>query len=485
MTRPNIIWINPDEMRADLLGCYGAPVSVTPNMDRLAREGVRFDQCHVQHTVCTPSRCSFTSGWYPHVRGHRTLWHPMQPDEPTVMRYLKQDGYQVHWWGKNDLLAPGSYAEAITEHHRPSAPRAHSDDLFKPDEAGYYSFLRGPADGEFHERAMADDSIRLLEQHQPGDAPFFHLHTWGMPHCPFTCPQPWYDLVDPDDLPPLRALRDDPKPDFIDLLRRYRGTDEWDVDHPVFRKIRAVYYGMAAYVDHQIGRLLDALDRTGLADNTWVYVFTDHGDWAGDYGLVEKWSSGMDDCLTRSPLLIRGPGVSAGHVAPDPVELFDIMPTTLDHAGIEARHTHFARSLTPQLAGDAGDPDRAVFTEGGYDQHEPHCFEGKPGRDPFGVNPAHIYYPKGRQQQEEPQSTCRSTSIRTASHRLTIRSSGADELYDLRADPEERHNRVGAPELAQIEADLRDRLMRWYLRTSDVTPWQEDPRGHPEQAVWN
>ena len=105
-------------------------------------------------------------------------------------------------------------------------------------------------------------------------------------------------MVNPDDLPPLRALRDDPKPDFVDLLRQYRGMSDWDVDHEVLRKIRAVYYGMTAYVDAQIGRILDALDRTGLADNTFVYIFSDHGDWAGDYGLVEKWSSGMDDCLT-------------------------------------------------------------------------------------------------------------------------------------------------------------------------------------------
>ena len=87
------------------------------------------------------------------------------------------------------------------------------------------------------------------------------------------------------------------------------------------------------------------------------------------------------------PLIIRGPGVEAGHAPPNPVELFDIMPTTLEHAGIEATHTHFAQSLQPQLAGDQGDADRAVFTEGGYDLHEPHCFEGKAGRDPFGAQP--------------------------------------------------------------------------------------------------
>ncbi|MEZ4830703.1 MAG: sulfatase-like hydrolase/transferase [Caldilineaceae bacterium] len=99
---------------AESVGCYGHPLVQTPNMDALAAEGVRFDQCHVQHSVCTPSRCSMMTGWYPHVRGHRTLWHMLRPDEPNLLRYLKQKGYTVHWYGKNDLLAPAASPTAWT-----------------------------------------------------------------------------------------------------------------------------------------------------------------------------------------------------------------------------------------------------------------------------------------------------------------------------------------------------------------------------------
>ncbi|MBX2996873.1 MAG: sulfatase-like hydrolase/transferase [Caldilineaceae bacterium] len=88
----NFIFFMPDELRAESVGCYGHPLAQTPNMDALAAEGVRFDQCHVQHSVCTPSRCSMMTGWYPHVRGHRTLWHMLRPDEPNLLRYLKGKG---------------------------------------------------------------------------------------------------------------------------------------------------------------------------------------------------------------------------------------------------------------------------------------------------------------------------------------------------------------------------------------------------------
>ena len=95
----NFIFFIPDELRAESVGCFtphALPTSLTPNITRLASEGTRFDQCHVQHTVCTPSRCSFATGWYPHARGHRTLWHMLTPEEPNLLKYLKRAGYEVH-----------------------------------------------------------------------------------------------------------------------------------------------------------------------------------------------------------------------------------------------------------------------------------------------------------------------------------------------------------------------------------------------------
>ncbi len=137
------------------------------------------------------------------------------------------------------------------------------------------------------------------------------------------------------------------------------------------RKIQAVYLGMTGFIDELLGRLLNTLEDAGLAGSTTVSFFSDHGDYAGDYGLVEKWPSACEDIITRVPLVVRTPGGKAGHVVDEPVELFDIMATTLEQAGIEAQHTHFARSYADQLQGAPGDPERIAYTEGGYAPRAP------------------------------------------------------------------------------------------------------------------
>lgn len=102
--RPNIVIINPDQMRADSLAHLGNPASITPNLDQLAKEGVSFANAFCQNPVCTPSRCSFMSGWYPHVHGHRTMNHMMHDGEPVLLRRLKEHGYHVWMNQRNDLL---------------------------------------------------------------------------------------------------------------------------------------------------------------------------------------------------------------------------------------------------------------------------------------------------------------------------------------------------------------------------------------------
>lgn len=479
--RPNIIYFNPDQLRADFLGCYGHPLARTPNFDRLAAEGVRFDQCHVQHTVCTPSRCSFMTGWYPHVRGHRTLWHPLQPDEPNTLKYLKQAGYDVHWFGKNDLLAPDAFGASVTAVHSSPGGAAGERGLFAPDEPGYWSFLYAPMSGHAADWRRIDQAVEFLHSRQAGDPPFMLYLAIGLPHCPFTCPAPWYDMYDPASLPPARPAELPGKPVFHRLIRQYRKLDQ--LDEGTFRKIRAVYLGMISYVDAMLGRLLQALDDTGQADGTALFAFSDHGEWAGDYGLVEKWPSALDDCLTRVPMLVRAPGSAAGHVVREPAECFDLLPTTLELAGVACGHTHFGRSMLPRLAGAPGDPRRAVFAEGGYDPHEPHCYEGTTQGGDTGANPDGIYYVKGLQQQEHPESSARCVMIRTRTHKLIYRPGYVSELYDLGADPQELRNLYGQPAAANLQHQLERRLLEWYLHTSDVTPFERQPRGIPTAGV--
>lgn len=481
----NFILYIPDELRAESVGCYGHPLARTPNMDRLAKEGTRFAQCHVQHTVCSPSRCSFVTGWYPHVRGHRTLWHLLRPDEPNLFKYLKEAGYSVYWGGKNDVLAPQSFTDSVTDFHlgdrsrhaRPG-PQAPVVPPWSFDDPRYYSFLYEPFTesveqlGDFRN---VDAAIELLRS-RPRE-PFVICLPLSLPHPPYCAPPSWQTLFDPAHVPPLRPANLPNKPDFHALIRQYRRLDH--LDDCVMRQINAIYLGMIGVTDLLLGRLLDALDETGLGDETAVFCFSDHGDWAGDYGLVEKWPSALDDTLTHVPFIVRVPRMRSGHVVEEPIELFDLMATVLELAEVPARHTHFARSLVPQLQGEMGDPDRAAFAEGGYDLDEPHCFEGRPGVGPLSSDDRGIYYPKGLLQQEHPESVGRAVMVRTAAHKLVYRQFGQCELYDLETDPHEVDNLYGTQAVMLIQRALEHRLLDWYLRTSDVVPWDANPRGLP------
>jgi choline-sulfatase len=475
----NYVFFFPDEIRAESVSCYGHPLVQMPNYDRLAHQGTRFAQCHVQHPVCSPSRCSLMTGWYPHVRGHRTLWHLLRPDEPSLFGYLRQAGYHIEWHGKNDLYAPETLATCVDHWHQASGGHA-GDNAFGPQEVGYQSFLYQAFPGAWQQTAdmrNVQAGIDFLRRRRSGDAPFFLYLPLSMPHPPYAAPEPFHSMYRPDDLPTLRPADLPDKPDYHALIRRYRQLDR--LDEAVFRQIQATYLGMNSYVDWMLGQLLDALDETGLADDTTVIVSSDHGDWAGDYGLAEKWPSALDDTLTRVPLIIRTPGGAADHLVPEPVELFDLLPTVLDLSGIAAQHTHWAHTLCPQLAGASGDPARAVFAEGGYDLNEPHCFEGRAQSDDLFRDPSHIYYPKGLQQQEHPLSVCRAAMIRTMRHKLVHRPHGVSELYDLQQDPRELDNRHRDTSLADVRSQLEARLLDWLLTTADVTPYDENPRGLP------
>jgi choline-sulfatase len=207
---------------------------------------------------------------------------------------------------------------------------------------------------------------------------------------------------------------------------------------------------------------------------------------------VEKWPSGLEDVLTRVPLLIRAPGVTPGHVVAEPVELQDLPATIHELTGVPLAYTQFGRSLVPQLRGAPGDPDRAVFAEGGYDGfpgREVHALEGHPPREAprkARVEAAGGTYRMGaklRMQQERPETVTRCAMIRTRTHKLVRRPLGVDELYDLTQDPRELRNVHGSDEYAAVQSALEQALLDWYVTTSDIVPLQEYPRDLPQQYV--
>ena len=473
-------------MRADSLGSYGHPLVQTPNFDKLAEEGIQFNQCHTTHTVCSPSRCSFLTGWHPHVRGHRSLWHLLRPSEPNLFKYLSNAGYDIIWYGKNDAFAPETFKEVvtqtlddvITEEDKEKIKNGYQDsgNPYSKDDPMYYSFLYKEMNGydETQDYINVRKGIEYIKS-KPENPFMLYLPT-SMPHCPYHAPEGYHNMYNPEDIPKLRPVCENGKPEFYNKIRESRRLDE--ISEAQFKDINAKYLGMISYVDAIYGELLDALEETGLMEDTAIFMFSDHGDWAGDYGLVEKWPSGLDDTLTRVPLIVKLPGGAKGHVVDECVQHYDIMPTVLELAGIEPEHSIFASSLVPQLNGESGDPERAVFAEGGYDLPQDNwCFEGREDVHKSLLDSEHIYYPKVKLQQENPETVCRSTMIRTDSYKLIYRTKDINELYDLKKDPLELNNVYVDSEYKETKNNLERRMLEWYLNTSDAPEWKNLPRG--------
>lgn len=463
--RANIILFMPDELRADALGCYGNTLIHTPHFDHLARTGTRFANCHIQFPVCGASRCSMATGWPTSVRGHRSLYYFLKPYEPNLFRYLRQAGYDVYMYGKNDVLAPETLAGSLTEWKNPRSPASEFSAIDKPQ---HPTTMLLPAHGDRRttgDYAAIQLAIEVLERREI-DRPFCILLSLFEPHPPYTTSPDFYDLYRPSDLAALAPSGLPGRPRFHAALREIMGLGT--VGDAQFRKVRAVYYGKVSYADWLLGELLQALERTGHDRDTAVLACSDHGDYAGDYGLVEKWPSGLEDCLTHIPLIARIPGGAAAHVSQELIELFDIMPTCLELAGTRATHTHFARSLLPQLRGHGGDPERAAFTEGGYNTYEPQAFE------PVIEG---LYGPKTRLQNEHPETITRSACVRTARHKYIARPNDQSELYDCSQDPLQRNNLFGQSSVRELQSALQARLMNWYIDTSGIAPPERDPRG--------
>ena len=451
-------------MRAESIGCYGNPVVHTPNMDRLAKEGTRFEYCQ-SFPLCAVARISLVTGWPPHVKGYRSYDHLLGPDEPNMFKYLKQNGYDVYWFGKNDILQHDHFEESVTkwEFFADGPEWDARDNPWPVNDKYHYSFLFGPAKKkpeELPDYKRIQAAIQILEQKHT--KPFCLFLPLWYPHPPYTAPEEFYNMYDPEKIPSLRPPDIPGKPEFYYEMRKLRGLDT--LNELDFKKINAVYLGMISYEDWLLGKLLQAVDRTGHRNNTVVAVSSDHGDWAGDYGLVEKWSNAMDDAVTRVPLIIRVPGGEKGKVIHSPVMLYDLMATLLDMAGIKIKHTQFAHSLVAQLHNIGDNPEATVYSEGGYDKNEPQCFEN------LNLPGSHIYYPKVHLQMTDPTSITRTSMIRTSDYKLILRPDGLSEFYDMKKDPREIQNDFNDPQYAEIKDQLRKRLLDWYIRTSDVTP---------------
>ena len=487
MPRPNILFLWCDQLNASVLGAYGGPVP-TPNLDRLANAGVVFDNATCPKPFCSPSRASLETGRYPHSHGithNVNRWdYPAIPagpteegikaDEPTLGKCLHEAGYATHHYGKWHLLDDDLpyYPDMYTEHDAYADEMRESftatEKLPESEWLDWYGWslpvevspelqravaaLGNRWDGHGHRRfitqmgrlempvadtfdaRVADRVIDRLSRLD--DDPFFIVGSLNYPHDPNVVPSPYYEMFDPADID---------IPDTADFLEA-RFEKEWsrrvvaDLGEPGLREFLRLYYAAVALVDDQIGRILDALEATGRADDTMVVFTADHGDMAGGHGMVWKSTSSFYDDVMRVPLIVRYPGVAPPGRSTVAAGLTDIMPTLLDFAGAEIPDGVQGRSLASGLRGDASETSAPEYS---------FCERISP-------------HPDRRRVVEANASA--SFAVRSADWKYICHADGEEFLYDLAADPGETHNQAeaGVPE----HADMRAALDQWMAETA-------------------
>jgi len=449
--RPNVLLVQADQHRYDCVGASGHPLVETPTLDGLAADGARFSRAYTPIPICSPERASLLTGRWPCE--HDVLNLVGQPgggtldtDAETFATLASRAGYDTRYVGRWHLgrsdaggpenhgfdgwIPPGRYAEWRARAGLPERPT--------PGEVGWHGGV-DPVDPD--ESRLAWGADRTIEQLEAlADAEPFLLR-WDTfePHLPNVVPEPYASMYDPDDVEPWPGFDDDlsDKP-WIQRqqLRTWRleGADWADWAPTVAR-----YLGEISLLDAQFGRVLDALDRLGLAEDTVVIYTADHGDMCGSHGMIDKHYVMYED-VTRVPLFVRWPGVA------EPGTVVDSFVT---HAlDVAATISEAATGTVPD--GTGGESLRGLLTG------------EREGREDIYVT----YY--GSQMGLYTQRM-----VRDDRHKYVWNATAPDELYDLERDPGETTNRIDDSDYAAIRERLQGRLLAWLRETGDQldNPW--------------
>lgn len=492
--RPNIVIINPDQMRADVLAHLGNPASKTTYLDKLAQtESISFSNAFCQNPVCVPSRCSFLTGLYPHVNGHRTMYHALHSHETSLFKELKDDGYYVWMNARNDFLA--AQEEGIFNQHanevfyggdiKPS-PGLKNNMRGRPGSKHFYSFYTGELNvDENHENNNYDEesvnkSIELIKNYDK-EEPFCIFLGLTKPHPPYQIEKPYFNAIDRKKLSKRIQLSDDEmakKPKIINELVKEMNTDL--LNDGDWNELRGCYLGMCMKVDEHVKDVCEALKEKGIYDNTAIFFFSDHGDYAGDYGMVEKTQNTFEDCLVNVPLIIKPPkGYSLDPgVSESLVELVDFYATVMDICGVTPTHSNYGKSLVSIIADRSKKVRDFVCSEGGRLDNETHCNDIGDSLHPYSP-----YYPRNNAQRDNVIHT-KATMIRSDKYKYIRRKYEMDEFYDLEKDPDEKINQIDNLEYKDKITKMQLAMLEWYQTTCDVVPYSLDKRDNFEM-IWN
>jgi arylsulfatase len=462
MQKPNLLILLTDQQRFDTLACYGNSAIETPNLNHFAESAVIFDEAYCVDPVCAPSRGSLLTGLWPHQHGVTNNWEqPLAPEHRALPQLLSDAGceFDVHgYFGKwhlgYDIIERCGFNEVVTLKKRDSAPSR------APHPPSYEEYTEQLGMNLPHWELPTEHSMPGFLITRALD--FIHRHRgtrWSL-QVAFDQPHPPYrschdGTVDPDTLPLPSNFLAKPTPEqpaFLEqkiaalLEKPVEGCDLNTMEG--WRDLMACYWGNMANVDFHVGRLLDAMSTAGLLENTIVVFTSDHGEMMGSHSLLHK--AVMFHEATRIPLLLRLPGQTAQARINGPVSQIDLVPTLLELCGVKEVPSYLpGKSLAPLCEAGACGKHPSPGTNGA-----PVFLQWHASR----INPVN-------------NQACKvdaRTVITADKLRYTIYADGAEELYDLKSDPDEMRNLAGNPEAMDQMEELRRKLKVWRASVGDT-----------------
>ena len=462
--KPNVLFILSDQHNAKVLGHKGHPDVKTPSLDRLAAEGVRFDNAITQNPICTPSRMCFLSGQYCHNHGYYALSGPNPGGLPTALGHFRRFGYRTGAIGK--IHCPEYWVEDDADFYHEtcgcSVGGRSAEYAQYLDERGLTELEDHGAMTEFGKRGnqtvegrpskvsyedgqegwIARKSMEFMGECSKGDQPFFLHVSLPKPHQCYTPAQEFWNLYDESELtlPPNAEYEMVHKAPHLRRGAEGWRTRQWQLFEPKtfeagrLRKLHG-YLGNVSHVDYAVGELLDWLEENGLADDTIVVYSSDHGDYACEHGMMEKAPGICSDAITRIPFIWRWPGrLEAGHMAPEIIETVDLVPTLCALTEVDPLQTADGKDISHLLRGEGGEVHRVGVTEFAWSKSV--------RRGQYRL----VYYPPEMFASDYPD--------------------GFGELYDLEADPWEMENLYFESDYQDVVHELERELIQWLITTT-------------------
>jgi arylsulfatase A-like enzyme len=455
--KKNVLFLIADDLNCDL-GCYGHPLVRSPNIDRLAGRGLRFERVYCQFPLCCPSRASFMCGLYPDqttIQTNGIYIRQRLPNVVTMSQMFKNHGYQamrvgkIYHYGVPTAIGtdghddPASWDKVVNPRGRDKDEESQIFSLLPGRFGGTLSWLAAEgSDEEQTDGVGAGEAIKLLQQFAANKQPFFLAVGFYRPHTPYVAPKKYFDLYPREKIVvpavPAGYLQTLPEPARATLTAK---KDQVNLPVDTARKAMQAYYASITFMDAQVGRVLEALDRLGLSENTVVLFTSDHGYHMGEHGYYQKQT--LFENAARVPLVIAAPGLkTAGKSTASLAEMVDFYPTLAEVCGLRAPGHLSGVSLAAVLDDRNAAPRATALTRhaDGY-------------------------------------------TLRTDRYRYTewgAEGSDGAELYDHQTDPAEMVNVAGKTEhaktVAQLSKVLRERIAGARKAPPGVTQLPPDPQ---------